>query len=97
MNSDVVCLAEQQANICKIFSNTKRVLILMAIHNEEKSVNDIASAIGESLQNTSQHLRLMRTTNILETRREGQTIFYRIAENNIAKCLPTLLKNIYEK
>jgi len=47
------------------------------------SVNEIAQAIHSSLQNTSQHLRLMKGQGILDTRRAGQTIYYRIADNEI--------------
>jgi ArsR family transcriptional regulator len=45
------------------------------------SVSEIASAIDCSLQNTSQHLRLMKDKDILASRREGQTIYYRIKPN----------------
>jgi DNA-binding transcriptional ArsR family regulator len=95
MDNEILSLAEQQARICRIFSNTKRLLILITLNTEEKSVNEISSLIGESLQNTSQHLRLMRISNILETRREGQTIYYRIADNNNVKCLSNLLEISY--
>jgi DNA-binding transcriptional ArsR family regulator len=44
-------------------------------------VSEIASAIDCSLQNTSQHLRLMKDKNILASRRAGQTIYYRIRPN----------------
>jgi DNA-binding transcriptional ArsR family regulator len=48
--------------------------------DEEKAVTTIAQAIGASLQNTSQHLSLMRGAGILESRRDGQTIYYHIAD-----------------
>jgi DNA-binding transcriptional ArsR family regulator len=42
----------------------------------------------------SQHLAKMREDGIVATRREAQTIFYRIADKNVARVL-ALLKNIY--
>jgi DNA-binding transcriptional ArsR family regulator len=78
-------LAEQQAEIFSIFSNAKRVLIFWSLDGLEMSVNDIADAICSSVQNTSQHLRLMKGKGILESRRDGQTIYYRIADNEIGR------------
>jgi len=55
-------------------------LILWVLAKGEKSVGEIAAAVEASLQNTSQHLRLMKDRGILTGRREGQTIYYRIAD-----------------
>ncbi len=74
-------LAESQAGVCGVFGNAKRVLILWALGEREMSVSEIASTIECSLQNTSQHLRLMKEKDILASRREGQTIYYRIKPN----------------
>jgi len=41
--------------------------------------------VNGSLQNTSQHLHLMKNKGILTSRREGQTIYYRIVENELMK------------
>jgi DNA-binding transcriptional ArsR family regulator len=46
-------------------------------------VGEIAAAIGTSLQNTSRHLNLMKSAGILSSRRDGQTIYYRLADNNL--------------
>jgi ArsR family transcriptional regulator, virulence genes transcriptional regulator len=76
-------LAESQAAVCSVFANPKRILILWTLAKHEKSVGEIASSIGMSMQCTSQHLRLMREQGILESRREGQTIYYSVANNEI--------------
>ena len=73
--------AERQADICQVFANSTRILILWALANGEKSVGEIAAAVDASLQSTSQHLRIMRQMKILTSRREGTTVFYRIAGN----------------
>ena len=83
MNAEMRILAENQASICSIFANTKRVMILWSLTEQEKSVTELALVIGASLQSTSQHLRLMKSRHILETRREGQSIYYRIADNGL--------------
>ena len=77
-------VAEKLADIFSVFSNAKRVLIFWSLDGTEKSVNEIARSIDSSMQNTSQHLRLMKGKSILDTRRNGQTIYYRIADSDIA-------------
>ena len=83
MNAEQKALAESRAAICSVFANVKRVMILWSLAEQEKSVTEISQSIDASLQNTSQHLHLMKRRSILESRREGQTIYYRIAENEL--------------
>jgi DNA-binding transcriptional ArsR family regulator len=83
MQTDTLELAESQAEICGIFGNAHRVLILWALGSGERSVSDIAAIIGCSLQNSSQHLRLMRDKGIVASRRDGNTIYYRINQNDL--------------
>ena len=94
---DVRQLAESQAEIYRIFSHSNRIQIFWLLMENEMSVNDIAEAIAASVQNTSQHLRLMKAADILDTRRDGQTIYYRIAESDIGNyCRRILEKNLAE-
>jgi ArsR family transcriptional regulator len=87
MDEELIRQAQRQAEICGLFGNSNRMLILWAIGAEERSVSDIATAIGASLQNTSQHLRLMRDKGLLASRREGNTIYYRLqAHEFMAGC-----------
>ena len=80
MNAKVKHLAEQQADIYRVFGNATRLRILWSLADQELSVGEIAAAAETSLQNTSQHLRLMQNKGILTSRRESQTIYYRIAD-----------------
>jgi len=68
------------------------VLILRALSEREMSVGEIAAEVGTSMQNTSQHLHLMKERGILESRREGQTIYYRVTDltllNNLGLTFP---------
>jgi len=83
MQADILKLAESQAKMCGVFGNTHRVLIVWALGSGERSVSDIASIIGCSLQNASQHLRLMKDKSILTSRRDGNTIYYSINRNDL--------------
>lgn len=71
-------LAKEQAEICRVFANPTRILILWTLVEHERSVGEIAGAINASLQSTSQHLRIMKQANVLTTRRDAQMIYYRI-------------------
>jgi DNA-binding transcriptional ArsR family regulator len=83
MDDQMLELARRQAEICKVFGNVNRIMILWVLGNQEMSVGDIAEAIDTSLQNASQHLRLMKDRGILTSRRKGHTIYYRIAGNEL--------------
>lgn len=84
--------AERQATICSVFGNSKRVLILWALADRELSVGEIAATVGLSLQNTSQHLRLMKERGILHSRRDGQTIFYSVVEDKLLQSCEHILR-----
>jgi ArsR family transcriptional regulator, virulence genes transcriptional regulator len=85
VSSDVQDLAERQAAICRLFSTAQRVLILWAISDGERTVSQIAEAIGASLSSTSQHLRRMELTSIVKSRREAQNIYYQLVENEMLR------------
>ena len=91
MSQDLRNLAEEQAELHQILSNPTRLLILRSLEQQERSVGEIAEQIGATLQNTSQHLRLMRDKDVLEARRDGQTIFYQIAAGEIGENCKQLL------
>ena len=69
------------------------ILCRLAIAGE-MSVGDLADAVDLSQSALSQHLAKMREDGLLATRREAQTVFYRISDPNAARVL-ALLKSIY--
>jgi DNA-binding transcriptional ArsR family regulator len=87
--------ASEAAQLLKLLANENRLLILCRLAlAREMSVNDLADAVGLSQSALSQHLAKMREDGLLTTRREAQTVFYRIADPNAARLL-ALLKDIY--
>ena len=94
MDGSLFRQAQEQAQYCQVFSNARRILILWVLGRDEMTVSDIASEVGASLQNTSQHLRLMRDRGILISRRDGQAIFYRVINND---CLMVQKSNYEQK
>jgi DNA-binding transcriptional ArsR family regulator len=81
MSTGREALAKEQAEFYQVFSSERRILILWLLESHELPVSEIAERIGASIQNTSQHLRLMRDKGILDSRRDGQTIYYHIKNN----------------
>ena len=67
------------AQFCKVFSNPTRLRVMWELQQGERTVTDLAGAIGVSLANLSQHLRVMRTIGVVAVRREGQSLHYRAA------------------
>jgi DNA-binding transcriptional ArsR family regulator len=92
---DLVRKAGEAAQLLKLLANENRLLILCRLAlARELSVNDLADAVGLSQSALSQHLAKMRADGLLATRRDAQTIYYRIADPNAARLL-ALLKSIY--
>ena len=99
MNIEMEELAAKQAQLCNVFGHSKRILILWLLRKQEFCVGEIAEEIGTSLQNTSQHLRVMKDRNIVQSRREGHVVYYRIAENEMMEhftCLFNLSPRLKE-
>jgi ArsR family transcriptional regulator, virulence genes transcriptional regulator len=93
--ADLELKAAEAAQLLKLLANENRLLILCRlVLAREMSVNDLAAAVGLSQSALSQHLAKMREEGLVDTRREAQTVFYRIANPNAARLL-ALLKNIY--
>jgi DNA-binding transcriptional ArsR family regulator len=97
MSENFRTIIEEQAEIHHIFSNPSRLLILWELEAQEMSVGEIAEKIGATLQNTSQHLRLMKDRGILEARREGQTVYYQIAGNETGQDCKQVLEILNHK
>ena len=91
MESDVLELSGEQAARCRAFGNARRLLILWILSEGELSVSEIAGRAGTTLQNVSQHLKLLRRSGIVTARRDGQTIYYKAADSQCLRhCLASL-------
>ena len=87
--------AERVAAMLKSIANQRRLMVLcQLVEHGEMRVGDLAEAVDLSQSALSQHLARMREEGLLASRREGQTIWYRIAD---ARCeaLLGLLHQLY--
>ena len=83
--------ANEAAGMLKSLSNEKRLMILCKLlENGEMSVLPLADQVGLGQSALSQHLARMRAEKIVDFRRDGQTLYYRVADPRVAKVLNSL-------
>lgn len=70
--------ARDDAELLAAFAHPKRLRILALIAQDETSVGDISSALGIEQSMVSQHLGRLRNKKLVKTRRQAQTIFYKL-------------------
>jgi ArsR family transcriptional regulator len=84
---------ELHAEFCKVIANATRLKIVSVLRDGEQSVGRLAGAAGCSLANVSQHIRILRDHNVLRSRKEGRTVYYRLRDPRLVKACE-LTRNI---
>lgn len=90
---------ELQADICQTLANPKRLQIISLLKKGELSVGDMVKAMGIAKANLSQHLSSMKQKGILIARREGTSIYYKLASPKITEACAAMrevLMNLLE-
>ena len=88
--ADFEASASQAAALLRLLGNEKRLMVLCQLADGELSVSQLQERIGTSQSALSQHLALMREQGIVATRRQSQTIFYRIEDPAALRIIQTL-------
>lgn len=78
------------ADILSAMGNSRRLQALMYLAKGETTVNEMADAIGMTQSSLSQHLAVLRRTNLVKTRRSAQTIYYTLDSLPVTKILGVL-------
>ncbi len=78
-------LYEQFARIGKALSSPRRVELLDLLCQGERSVDALARTSGMTVTNTSQHLQALRAARLVETRKEGTRVIYRVADDEVCR------------
>jgi ArsR family transcriptional regulator len=76
---DMRPLFKMHANVCQALASEHRLAIMYSLKEGEKRVSDLADEVGISVHNVSQHLRILRQALLVRPRKEGQTVYYSIA------------------
>src|SRR5215469_14040810 len=77
-------LYEQFASIGKALANPHRLELLDVLAQGERTVETLAQETGQPVANASQHLQILRAARLVETRRAGVSIYYRLASQEVA-------------
>ena len=77
-------------NLLKALSNEKRLLIICTLYQGERSVTELETIVGLSQSALSQHLARLRRDHLVQTRRDGVTIFYSLHDQATEAILRTL-------
>lgn len=88
--ADLEPRADEAAELLTAMANPKRLLILCNLLNEDLTVGELAERVDLGQSPLSQHLAKLRALHLVSARREGQSIYYSLASNNVASVLTTL-------
>ena len=85
------------AELCRALGNQHRLAILCALQEGEMCVSDLASSLGISVQNVSQHLRVLKEHKVVRSRKEGQAVFYAITNEKFTEACTLIRQAIIEQ
>jgi DNA-binding transcriptional ArsR family regulator len=82
--------ADEAVELLTAMANTKRLLILCHLLDKELSVSELSARVDLAQSPLSQHLSKLRALRLVAARRDGQSIRYRLASEDVARVLTTL-------
>ena len=90
LDSEYVELAVE---VFAMLADPTRIRIILALKNaEEMSVNHLADVVDKSAASVSQHLAKLRLSRMVQTRREGTTVFYRLTDEHASELVIDAIK-----
>ena len=84
--------AGQASELLKALGHPHRLMLLCQMIEGERTVGELAAALGIRESTTSQHLALLRRDGLVQPRRDGQTIWYSIASVPAQRVMATLFE-----
>jgi ArsR family transcriptional regulator, virulence genes transcriptional regulator len=82
--------ARRAAGLLKAMSNASRLVILCQLAEGEFSVGQLEKAVGLSQSGISQHLAILRREHVVKNRRDGQTVYYSLASDEVVALMSAL-------
>ena len=74
---------QRSAVVARALADPKRLCVLESLAAGERSVSDLSRNVGCQIPNMSQHLAVLRSAGLVATRRDGSTVFYRLADARV--------------
>lgn len=88
--------AHSAARLMKMLASEQRLILLCRLGEGEASVGDLAEHVGLAQSAASQHLAKLRAEGVVATRRDAQTIYYRLADEAATRVIGVLC-DIYKR
>lgn len=88
--NEILAHATDAELFLKQLANKTRLMVLCTLLEKELSVTELLDIVNVSQPVISQHLALLRESKMVATRREGQTIYYRLADNRVKQTIGLL-------
>ena len=90
-------LYQLHASVCKGLADPKRLLILNALRDGERSVTDLVDDLDIPQANVSQHLAVLRDRGLVTGRRDGQWVYYSLTSKKIVEAMDLLREVMNEQ
>lgn len=85
-------LYEEFASVARALGNAHRLDIIEHLGQGERGVDALSAKVGLSTANTSQHLQQLKRAGLVESRRDGKYILYRVSDNSVL----TLMRALFD-
>src|SRR3970040_1610870 len=94
---DDYALYRHHAEMCKVLSHPTRLQVLNALREREMSVSDLAAQLKAALGNLSPPLNMMKQRRVLLSRKQGNIVFYRLANPKMLKAFDLIREILSEQ
>ena len=74
---------QRAAAVARALADPKRLCVVERLSAGEQSVSDLSRSVGCQVPNMSQHLSVLRSAGLVVSRRDGSTVFYRLADDRV--------------
>lgn len=81
----------------KVLSEPLRLQILQYLEDGEASVSAITTAVGATQPNVSKHLKILQDENLVARRQDGNSVFYRIADESVFRLCELVCGSLRQK
>ena len=85
------------AEMCQVFSHPKRLEVINILRDGEMTVTELSQKLGLTPGNLSQHLSMMKDRHVLLSRKQGNLVYYRIANPKLILCFDMMQEMLFEQ
>lgn len=90
-------ITQLHAQVCSGLADSNRILILYTLDDKTYNVSDLAVAVGLPQPTTSRHLKILRDRGMVSAQRDGQSVYYTLADKRITQALDLLRSFLGDK